>query len=269
MQFRSKLVFALLAGACSFAAAAGPAANAERADFLREADLLKQDFSKAAPTPEEVGDADSFGRNVIWDGLLQSGTVTLTGDCTPLPGDPPPGPDDRCVTLNAAPAITPFDLPDIGRMTLPPKASKSLLCHWLTPINFYQFNNTTAATQFNASIRLTPYIIVESEVLLDPALIDPGTGLPFGGRLESGFAASYADVRTLEAGERASLRYSHSRTCIAGFLSKRNLIEGYGLTEAQANQIFKKKIVLRFGLRGSASLVTDAFLIYGLRVMGD
>jgi hypothetical protein len=263
-MFRSKLLLGIAVCGIAFAAAAGPAASPEQLDFRREADLLFRDFAKAPPSDADVGDANSFGRNVKWLGLIQTGQVTLTSDCTGAPS----GPDDRCVLLNAAPAPTTFDLPDIGRMTLPPRSSHSLLCHWLTPIAFYQFHNTTAANA-NANIRLSPYIIVESDVLDDPLLIDPSTGLPFGGQLESGFAATLADARTLEPGERASMRFGHSRDCIAGFLSKRNLIEGYGLTDAQATQIFRREITLRFGLRGSAAVVGDAFVLYGLRVMGD
>jgi hypothetical protein len=249
----------------SFAAAA-----TEREDFRREADLLRSDLrAKAAPTDAEVGDAESFGRNVRWIGLLQSGNVSLQPDCTPVPGDPPPGPDDRCVTLNPAPAVTSFDLPDIGRIKLPARASSSLLCHWLTPIAFYTLQNTTGVFQPNAQFRLQPYLVIENPVLADPALIDPATGLPFGGRIETGFAASYRDSTSLQPGERQSRQWSESRTCIAGFMSKRNLVEGYGLTDAQARNFFRSEMTLRFGLRGSASLVAGANVIYGLRVMGD
>lgn len=242
----------------------------DQEDFRHEADLLRASLqAKAGPTDADVGDADSFGKNVKWLGLLQTGSISLQPDCTPVPGDPPPGPDDRCVTLNPAPAVTTFDLPDIGRIKLPARASASLLCHWLSPIAFYNMQNTTGVFQPNASFRLSPYIVVENPVLADPSLIDPGTGLPFGGRWETGFAATYQDSNSMQPGERQSRRWSESRTCIAGFVSKRNLVEGLGLTEAQARNFFRSEMTLRFGLRGSASLVTGASVIYGLRVMGD
>lgn len=232
------------------------------------APLATTSVEKAGPTDAEVGDADSFGRNVKWLGLLQAGSVTLTSDCTPPPGSPPPGPDQRCITLNPAPAVTSFDLPDIGRMTLPKRSTQSLLCHWLSPIVFYNLFNGGVAPA-TGSLRLSPYLEVYSEVLADPSLVDPSTGLPFGGRLETGFAATYVDAATLDPGGSASHRFSESRTCIAGFLSRRSLVENYGLSEAQARDLLRGEIALRFGLRGSASLVTDASIIYGLRVMGD
>lgn len=262
---RNKLAILLAASFVTATAFAG-----DREDFRKEADLLRADVhAKAGPTDAEVGDSESFGKNVKWIGLLQTGNVSLQTDCTPVPGDPPPGPDDRCVTLNPAPAITTFDLPDIGRIKLPGRSTNSLLCHWLSPIALYTMQNTTGAFAPNATFTLAPYIVVENPVLADPSLIDPSTGLPFGGRLETSFAATYRDSMSMQPGERQSRRWSESRTCIAGFISKKNLVEGLGLTDAQARNFFRSDMTLRFGLRGTAQLVTNASLIYGLRVMGD
>jgi hypothetical protein len=71
------------------------------------------------PTAAEVGDADSFGSRVVWMGLAGTGAVFSSSDCTPDPNNPL-GPDDRCVTLIPAPAMTSFDFRDLGRITLPP-----------------------------------------------------------------------------------------------------------------------------------------------------
>jgi hypothetical protein len=248
----------------------GATLASDKDDFRHEADLLRAGTqAKAGPTDAEVGDSDSFGKNVKWLGLLQTGVVSLQGDCTPAPGDPPLGPDDRCVTLNAAPASTTFDLPDIGRIKLPARSSTSLLCHWLSPIAFYSMQNLTGVFQPSAQFTLRPYIVIENPVLADPSLIDPATGLPFGGRWETGFAATYQDSNSLQAGERQARRWSESRTCIAGFVSKRNLVEGLGLSDAQARNFFRSDMTLRFGLRGTAQMVTNANVIYGLRVTGD
>jgi hypothetical protein len=263
-MFTRMLTLALAGVLSASSAAAGPID-----DFI-EADLLAAErLAKAAPGDDAVGDAASFGRNVKWLGLLQSGSISLRPSCVPAPGDPPLGPDDRCVSLNPAPAVTSFDLPDIGRIKLPGKSAKSLLCHWLSPILGYTFENTTGVYQPNASLRLSPYIVIESPVFADPSLIDPGTGLPLGGRLETGFAATYIDARSMQPGDRQFTRHSQSRTCIAGFLSRRNLIQGYGLSEAQADDVFRKDMVLSFGLRGSAGMVSNANVLYGLRVVGD
>jgi hypothetical protein len=264
----SKFYLGLLACAIGMAVnASEPSTDSD--SFMAEVEQLRGAMAKAAPTDADVGDANSFGRNAKWAGLLQSGQVLLQSDCTPVPGDPPLGPDDRCVTLNAAPAVTSYDFPDIGRMTLPRRTANSLLCHWLSPIALYSFNNGTGVFQPNASFRLSPYVDVYSEVLNDPALIDLTTGVPFGGKLQTGFAATFIDSKSLAPGDRELQRFSESRTCIAGFLTKRALMEVYGLTENQARDVFRSDITLRFGLRGSASLVQNASILYGLRVMTD
>ncbi len=267
---QSKLWFAMLVfGFSAAASAAKPGVDHE--EFSAEIEQMRgaSTQAKASPSDAEVGDANSFGRNAKWAGLLQSGSVSLSADCTPVPGDPAPGPDDRCVTLNPAPAATSYDFPDIGRMTLPRRTANSLLCHWLSPVAFYSFRNATGVPQPNAQFRLSPYVDVYSEVLNDPALIDPTTGAPFGGKLQTGFAASYIDSKSMAPGDRELQRFSESRTCIAGFMTKRALIEVYGLTEAQARDVFRNEITLRLGLRGSATLVDGASVLYGLRVMVD
>ena len=224
--------------------------------------------STAAPTADQVGDADTFGHAVIWDGLLSTGTISLTSDCTPQPGDPLPGPDDRCVTLNAAPAVTSFDLPNIGRMTLPGKTSHNILCHWTSANGVYSLFNGTGVSA-NARMRLSPYLIVESSVLSNPLLIDPSTGLPFNGSLRTAPGTTFSDAQTLAANARVTERMSDSRVCIGGAISRQGLIQGYGLTNAQVDDFFKNPITLKFGLSGTAQLVDFASLIYGVRIMGD
>lgn len=239
------------------------------ADELMPDLQFEHGWGKAGPGDDAVGDSASFGKYVKWLGLLQSGRVTLQADCTPPPGAPPMGPDDRCVKLNPAPAVTSFDLPDIGRIKLPGKSAETLLCHWLSPLLNYSFNNLTGVFQPNARLQLMPYLTIESPVLHDPTLIDPSTGLAFGGLLTTGFAASYIDSRSLQPGDRQMTVHSQSRTCIAGFLSRKGLVNNYGLSEAQAEAVFANDMLLSFGLRGNAAMVNSASFIYGLRVVGD
>lgn len=216
----------------------------------------------AAPTLDAVGDVDSFGRALRWLGVTQM-NITLSDSC------PPPGGDDSaCAVLNPAPATTAFDFEDVARITLPGKAANSLLCHWLSPFLDIGYANPTAAA---AVARLTyqPTLTVESEVLDDPALIDPTTGLPFGGRLLTGMTASERFEMPLDAGQVIGERTRDSAVCIAGFLNRRALVQNYGLTEAQAKQFFKQPITVRMNISGSARYVSNANLIFGLRIVGD
>lgn len=215
----------------------------------------------AAPTLEEVGDVDSFGRAVKWLGVTQ-GNVTLDAAC------PPPGDDPHCVTLNPAPAATAFSFDDIARIVLPGKAANSLLCYWFSPFLNISYRNPGATPEV-ARLRYFPTLTVENPVLDDPALIDASTGLPFGGRLLTGMTSSESFEVPLDPGQQVTERTRDSTVCIAGFLSQRALVNNYGLTEAQAREFFRQRTTVRLNVSGNARHVQFASLIFGFRIVGD
>jgi hypothetical protein len=216
----------------------------------------------AAPTVEEVGDADSFGRNVIYLGMAQTQGVVVQPDCT---GSDPTL--ERCIVANPAPATTTFNESDLASITLPAKASKSLLCFTLTPLVSIGWFNPLA-TPANARFNANAVITIDNEVLDDPALIDPGTGLPFGGTLTVGLS-TFSELHTLQPGETDNKNLFMTRSCIAGIISKRVLVESYGFTEGLAKEFFKKPITLSFGARGSVALADFLSYFYGFRLYGD
>lgn len=232
---------------------------AARAEF----EARKGKVSTAAVTREEVGDADSFGRNVKWLGLV-AGSIQLSTDCTPPPGSPP---NPNCVTVAPSPALTTFDVPDIASITLPGKSSNSLLCHWQTPILFYFGSNNTGAPQ-TLQINVSPTYRIQSEVLDDPGLINPGTGLPYGGEIQTRLLAVIKS-HTIGPGEFESEYDSGTRMCIASIISKHALINQYGLSPAQANQFFKKPITITMGISGQTRMIESASVYFGTRFVGD
>lgn len=221
----------------------------------------------AKPTDAEVGDADSFGKKVVWIGLVQTGQVILADDCTPA-NVGTLGPDDRCLTLPADTGVTSFEFPDLGRITLPGNSTGTLICHWATPLVTYGFHNASAASA-QAQFRLWATFRVESSVLANPALINPVTGLPFGGGIDIVGLPSVRDVQTLAAGATHVHSTQATRTCIEGMISKSTLIATYGPTEAQAKSFFGSPITIRAGVRGSTALVSGASIIVGTRFTGD
>lgn len=216
----------------------------------------------AAPIIEDVGDVDSFGRNVVWLGVTQ-GNLQLASACPS-----PPEPGSHCQALAPAPAATVFNFTDIAAIKLPPKSSKTLLCYWFSPVLSVRYNNSTAVPAI-ARLAYSPSLTVESPLLDDPALIDPTTGAPFGGRLTTGMTSSERFETPLPAGTVINERTRDSNVCIAGFLTRRTLVETYGLSDAQARDFFRKPITVRLNVSGSAQLVENASLIFGLRVVGD
>ncbi|MFO1314287.1 MAG: hypothetical protein U1F58_01690 [Burkholderiales bacterium] len=222
----------------------------------------------AAPlTDADVGDADSFGKKVVWIGLAQTGVVVLADDCDPSAVGTL-GPNDRCVTLAAAPASTSFDYPDLGHVTLPGKSTDTLICHWVTPLVSYGFLNTTGAAAL-ARFTLRATYRLESAVLANPALINPLTGLPFNGGIDIVGLPTYRNFQTIADGATQSHTIQSTRTCIEGMISKSTLVNTYGLTEAQAKSFFANPVTIRAGVSGDAALVSGASIIVGTRFTGD
>jgi len=224
--------------------------------------VLAPSVAAAAVTPEDVGDADSFGRNVTYLGLAQTMSVVLSDDCST--SDPTL---ERCIVNNPPPASTSFNEADLAVMNLPAKATKSLICFGFTPfisVNWENFTGSPQTAQFTARGTIN----IENAVLDDPALIDPGTGLPFGGVLQLSLS-TWHNFHTIQSGETEFESSSQTRSCIAGIVSKRSLVENFGLTEAQANQFFKKPMTIRFGARGTAQMSSFTNYFYGIRLYGD
>ena len=217
----------------------------------------------AGPTIEDVGDVDSFKRDVVWLGLT-SAFINLNSTC---PVDPD-NPDELCQVLAPAPAFTAFNFQDAARMTLPGKSSHSLLCYWFSPVLTVNYANS-GATRALARFRYTPTLTVENPVLNDPALVDPTTGAPFAGKLLTSMTSSERFEVPLEPGVSFTERTRDSAVCMAGLLSRRSLIENYGLTEAQAKEFFRKPTTIRLNVSGSAQHVGFASMVFGLRIVGD
>ncbi len=227
----------------------------------------KNDVAAAAadPTVEDVYDVDSFKREVIFLGLT-SAFVTLEETCPP---PDPAFPDQFCQPLNPTPgAFTAFSYNDMARIKLPGKSANSLLCYWFSPVLSANYFNPTAS-RVTAQLRYSPTLTVENPVLDDPALIDPTTGAPFGGRLLTSMTASEIFQTPLEPGVSFTERTRDSAVCMAGLLSKRALTETYGLTEAQAKEFFKQPTTIRLNVTGNARYVAFAGLTFGLRIVGD
>lgn len=233
---------------------------AARADRLEKAGGVA---AAAAPTAAEVGDADSFGKNVKWLGLV-SAYVELSPDCTPPPGEPG---NPNCITLATAPAPTPFNAPNLASITLPGRSSQTLLCHWQTPIVQYGVANYSGAPG-NYQFRVTPTYRIESDVLDDPALLNPSTGLPFGGFIDIGLTAINTSG-TIGNGENFYTTETGTRMCIGSIISKDNLINQYGLTPQQAKRFFRRPITITVGLTGTARMVEYASINFGTRFVGD
>ena len=100
-------------------------------------------------------------------------------------------------------------------------------------------------------------------------MIDPTTGLPFNGKLITGMTSSERLEQPLPPSTAFTSRTRDSAVCIAGFMSRRQLVETYGLSDAQAKEFFKQPTVVRMNIAGTSRYVSDASLIFGFRIVGD
>jgi hypothetical protein len=222
--------------------------------------------AKAAFTDDQVGDANSYGRNVVFAGSVQTGVLSISPDCIPDPMFPP-GPKDQCVIPDAG-GFASINFPDMGKVLIPAKSVKTLLCHWQTPFSSVLYQNSTGVYQGGARVQVSATYKIENEVLADPALIDPNTGLPLGGAIEISLG-SISDSRGLQPGDFQNYGDNDTRVCQGGLISKRALMENYGLSETQAKNFFKKDSIITMGLRGSTRFVSDGSIIIGTRFVGD
>lgn len=212
----------------------------------------------AAVTVEDVGDVDSFGRNLKWLGVA-SAFINLDTACDPAS-------TDLCQAIG--PGQTAFNFTDAARLTLPGKSAKSLMCYWFSPVINVTYSNpgTTSAVSL---LRYSPTLTVENPMLADPALIDPTTGAPFAGRLTTSMTSSERFEVALPPGTAITERLRDSNVCMAGFLNRRMMIDTYGFSESQADEFFKKPMTIRLNISGAVRGVSFASLIFGLRIIGD
>lgn len=264
MNLRLTCLAALAAAMAVPAFAKAPASP----DYLQaRKDMQAARIEAAPPITATVGDADSFNRHVKYIGLISSGFILVQNDCSP-DATGPLGPEDHCVVTNAAPAITNFTINDAGRVLIPAKTANSLFCHNQTSIVTYSFGNDTGVYQPNARIVLTPNYTIQNAALNDPSMIDPTTGLPFNGQLNLGLAG-IRHARSLQPGEHQTERDNTTRACIAGLISKQNLKDGFGLTDAQVKTFFNSDSIITMNIVGQAQLVDFATINYGTRFYGD
>jgi len=213
-------------------------------------------------TEETVGDPYSFSRAQTYLGVVQVKSVALRNDCT---GYPPEAP---CVELLPAPAATNIDEMDLGTIELPKRATNSILCFTFTPFASWQWYNGTASQQ-TAEMWLRPRVRIESDVLNDPTLIDPNTGLPFNGVLIDSTVSTFLQSRTLDPGESDLQFNAMTRSCTAGLVNVRVLRDNYGLSRQQIKAFFRNPITVTFGVWGRVSMVDYGSYSVGVRLYGD
>ena len=229
------------------------------------------------PSADDVGDAGSFGHAAQYMGAA-SGFITLSTDpCpspTPTPAPPSTANNSQCFMLNPAPAPTSWTADDICRIKLPKKATRTIIYPVLNFFYDYQLENTTAVPVPNALFEYSATLSIESDVLLDPSIIDPNTGDPANGKLVFQFGPNRVrDDRSMNPGDRARNRLTFARAGNAG-INKAQLVSS-GLSQSVVDALFASAMTIRMNVRGSDRLVTNispsvpTSITCNMRLFGD
>lgn len=214
-------------------------------------------------THDTVGEADTFGRATTYLGVM-SGQVALAPQCPRANSFP----GELCQPVVDTGAWTRFAFNNIASIRLPSASTHSMLCHWLTPVLDVSYMNNSQVPAMGR-FWYTPTVTFRNPVLDDPSLINPLTGAPFAGVLNSGLSFTERQGESLFPGMAYNMRDRKSTVCVAGMLTRNRLIQIYGFTEAQADRFLASPMTVEMNIVGWTQHVQTATLTLGMRLMGD
>jgi hypothetical protein len=249
------------------------AAAQELKDFRTEnksGNTAKPTNSKAVVlTAADVGEPDSFGKNVKFLGTATSGVILIYHSCDPVvlaAEDVVLGPDDRCMDVSNPAVTTTATFNDVGRIKIPAKSADNVI-YFIANNFLYSFMNNSNTLVSSGRISYTPTVTIESEALLDPLAIDPTTGLPMNGSFTTGIGGGKTIVKTMQpnAIETNIERYSTAAT--RGFA--RGYFADLGLPTSVINKIYTKPMTIKLNIRVSTRYVEDGQAAFSMRFMGN
>jgi hypothetical protein len=214
-----------------------------------------------AALADDVGDADSFGRQAKYIGAKSSPYIYLEPDCASL-GDIG---TNRCVNLSASGSV-PVDQADLIVFKLPANATRSMVCFSFNLSVSYSFANYGSARQ-QSSLSVRPTYTIESSLLSGAGIVDPYTGAPANGKISSSLS-SYQTSRSLTPGDSEFENQHFSRQCVGGLINKSTL-QAAGLSNLQIARFFASPITLTIGSAGNARATEFGGYQIGFRLYGD
>ncbi len=229
-------------------------------------------------SPADFNDTESFGKNAKFLGSLYAGTVYVYRSCDPqilldelllvLAAD------DHCLVHNSTtPLATTSVFDPVWQITIPAKAVDNVIYPMLN--NTVGYDATPGAAPYDngygpgfASIRFTPVVTIESVALNDPAAIHPTTGLPMNGSYTASLAGTR--VKGFVVGVDDFFSENDSYASIAGRGLSRTYFAALGLPQSVINNLFKKSMTLKFGIRADVNgPVQQAYFSYTFRLLGN
>ena len=119
-----------------------------------------------------------------------------------------------------------------------------------------------------AFFRFTPVVTIESVALNDPAAVHPTTGLPMNGSYSASLAGTR--VRNFLVRDDDFISDNDSYASVAGRGFSRTYFASLGLPQGVINNLFRKTMTLKFGIRADVSgPIQQAFYSYQFRLLGN
>lgn len=268
---------------CLQAGFAQKGASSSLREFQKEAAEVKKETSNAAAAnlvPADFNDTASFGKNAKFLGSLYAGTLYVYRSCDPQilldELQLTLAPDDHCIVhTSATPMTTTTVFDPVWQITIPANSVDNVIYPMLNNTVGY---DATSSAQWTppgngygsgfASIRYSPIVTIESVALNDPAAIDPNTGLPMNGSFTTTLPGTRVKGFMVATDDFFSENDSYASVAGRGF--SRVYFASLGLPQSVINNLFKKSITLKFGIRADVNgPIQQAFFSYQFRLLGN
>lgn len=249
-------------------------------DLRKEAAEINKEPATAAmvASPADFNDTDSFGRNAKFLGSLYAGTLYVYRSCDPqiLLDDLQLtlAADDHCIVHNSTTPMTTTNVFDpVWQITIPGNTVDNVIYPMMN--NTVGYDATPGVAPYDngygagfASIRFSPVVTIESVALNDPLAINPTTGLPMNGSFTTTLAGTRVKGFVVAIDDFFSENDSYAS--VSGRGLSRTYFAALGLPQSVINNLFKKSMTLKFGIRADVNgPVQQAFFSYTFRLLGN
>jgi hypothetical protein len=249
----------------------------------KEATEIKKEAANVASlaSPADFNDTASFGKNARFLGSLYAGTVYVYRSCDPQILEDELGlvlaADDHCLVHNSTTPLSPTTVFDpVWQITIPANTVDNVIYPMLNNQVGYDAYPSIAGppVQGNgyfagfALFRFSPVVTIESAALNDPAAINPANGLPMNGSYTATLPGTR--VRSFLVRDDDFISDNDAYASVSGRGLSRTYFAALGLPQSVINNLFKKSMTLKFGIRADVSgPVQQAFYSYTFRLLGN
>lgn len=252
---------------------------AQKADDIKESrewaresrrDAANQKMNAQNTAQSAFNDTASFGKDAKFLGSLYAGTVYVFNSCDPTDLAAEGivlAADDHCVVHSGGQSPTSAEIFDPAwQITIPGKSADNVIYPMMN--NGVGYDLYSSVLSIPVSIFYTPRLTIESAALNDPAAIDPNTGSPMNGSFTTSLAGSRVRAMEYTAGQFTSDYDNYAS--VSGRGLSRGYFQAIGLPANVINELFKRPMTLKFGIRIRAQgPVYLGQFYYTVRLLGN